>query len=167
MNEQLFRKKSVDKVSSPEQLNEYIRVANPGVWMVLAAIVILLAGVVVWGFIGHLDTTLPTAVVCENGEAVVYIKEADIEKLELGMTVRVGDKEYALGEIPTEPIRVDSTISEYAIHASGLTEGEWVYAVSLSGDFADGVHKAEIVIESISPISFILNGGEEYGKDQR
>ena len=44
MNEQLFRKKSVDKVSSPEQLNEYIRVANPGVWMVLAAIVILLAG---------------------------------------------------------------------------------------------------------------------------
>ena len=58
MNDQLFRKKSVDKVSSPEQLNEYIRVANPGVWMVLAAIVILLAGVVVWGFIGHLDTTL-------------------------------------------------------------------------------------------------------------
>ena len=47
MNQQLFRKKSVDKVSSPEQLNEYIRVANPGVWMVLAAIVILLAGVVV------------------------------------------------------------------------------------------------------------------------
>ena len=43
MNQPLFRKKSVDKVSSPEQLNEYIRVANPGVWMVLAAIVILLA----------------------------------------------------------------------------------------------------------------------------
>ena len=30
MNEQLFRKKSIDRVSSPEQLNEYIRVANPG-----------------------------------------------------------------------------------------------------------------------------------------
>ena len=81
MNQQLFRKKSVDKVSSPEQLNEYIRVANPGVWMVLAAIVILLTGVVVWGFIGHLDTTLNTAVVCENGEAVIYVKEADIEKV--------------------------------------------------------------------------------------
>ena len=157
MNEQLFRKKSVDKVSSPEQLNEYIRVANPGVWMVLAAIVILLAGVVVWGFIGHLDTTLDTAVVCENGEAVIYVKEADAEKIEVGMTVRVGDKEYTISEIPTEPRRVDSTISEYAIHASGLVEGEWVYAVKVNGDFADGVQKAEIVIESISPISFILN----------
>ena len=157
MNEQLFRKKSVDKVSSPEQLNEYIRVANPGVWMVLAAIVILLAGVVVWGFIGHLDTTLNTAVVCENGEAVIYVKEADIEKVEVGMTVRVGDKEYMIGEISTEPRRVDGTISEYAIHASGLTVGEWAYAARVSGDFTDGVQKAEIVIESISPISFILN----------
>ena len=157
MNSQLFRKKSVDRVSSPEQLNEYIRVANPGVWMVLAAIVILLAGVVVWGFIGHLDTTLNTAVVCENGEAVIYVKEADVEKVKVGMTVRVGENEYAISEIPTEPVRVDGTISEYAIHASGLTVGEWVFALKVTGDFTDGVQKAEIVIESISPISFILN----------
>ena len=157
MNDQLFRKKSVERVSSPEQLNDYIRVANPGVWMVLAAIVILLAGVVVWGCIGHLDTTLDTAIVCENGEAVVYVKEADIEKIEVGMTVRVGDEEYAVSEISTEPIRVDDTMSEYSIHASGLTAGEWVYIVNVNGNFAAGVHKAEIVIESISPISFILN----------
>ena len=157
MNERLFRKKSVDKVSSPEQLNEYIRVANPSVWVVLAAIVVLLAGVVVWGIIGHLDTILSTAVVCENGEAVIYVKEADVEKIAVGMTVRVGDKEYSVNEIPTEPVRVDGTMSEYAIYASGLTAGEWVYAVTLNGDFADGVQKAEIVIESISPISFILN----------
>ena len=157
MNQQLFRKKSVDKVSSPEQLNEYIRVANPGVWMVLAAIVILLAGVVVWGFIGHLDTTLATAVVCENGEAVIYVNEADVEKVEVGMTVRVGENEYAISEIPTEPKRVDDTMSEYAVHLGGLTSGEWVYAVKVNGDIADGVHKAEIVIERISPISFILN----------
>ena len=157
MNEQLFRKKSVDKVSSPEQLNEYIRVANPGVWMVLAAIVILLAGVVVWGVIGHLETTLPTAVVCENGEAYVYIQEADVEKIEIGMTVRVGDKEYAVSEISSQPIRVDENLPEYAVHASGLTMGQWVYAVKVSGDIADGIQKAEIVIERISPISFILN----------
>ena len=125
--------------------------------MVLAAIVILLAGVVVWGFIGHLDTTLSTAVVCENGEAVVYVKEADIEKIDVGMTVRVDDKEYTVSEIPTQPKRVDDTMSEYAVYASGLTSGEWVYAVKVNGDFADGVQKAEIVVESISPISFILN----------
>ena len=158
MNTQLFRKKSVDKVSSPEALNEYVRVANPSIWVVLAAIVILLAGVIVWGFIGRLDTTLPTAIVCENGDAVVYVKEADVEKIAVGMTVRVGEKEYAVKEISANPVRlVDNLISEYAVHASGLTIGEWVYAVKVNGDFTDGVYKAEIVIESISPISFILN----------
>ena len=125
--------------------------------MVLAAMIILLAGVIVWGFIGHLDTTLPTAIVCENGEAVIYVKEADAEKIALGMTVRVGEKEYTISEISSQPSRVDSEMSEYAIHASGLTMGEWVYAVKVSGDFTDGVQKAEIVIESISPISFIPN----------
>ena len=157
MNQKVFRKTSVDKVTSPEQLNDYIKVANPGVWMALAAIVVLLAGVIVWGFLGHLDTTLSTAVVCEGGEAVIYVKEADAEKIAVGMTVRVDDKEYTVSEIPTEPERVDDTMSEYAVHLGGLTVGEWVYAVKVNGDIADGVHKAEIVIESITPISFILN----------
>ena len=39
----LFREKSVTKVSSPEQLNDYIRVSTPAAWLVLVAIVLLLA----------------------------------------------------------------------------------------------------------------------------
>ena len=157
MNQQLFRKKSMDKVSSPEQLNEYIRVANPSVWMALTAIVVLLCGVVVWGCIGHLEATLSTAIVSEAGESVIYVKEADIAKVGVGMIVRAGDAEYTVSEIAAEPIRVDEILSEYAMHASGLSMGEWAYAVKISDTLADGVQKADIVIESISPISFILN----------
>lgn len=32
MNDKIFRKKSVERMSSPEQLNDYIKVTNPGVW---------------------------------------------------------------------------------------------------------------------------------------
>ena len=52
----LFREKSVTKVSSPEQLNDYIRVSTPAAWLVLVAIVLLLAGVVLWGFLGRLES---------------------------------------------------------------------------------------------------------------
>ena len=31
----LFRKKSLERISSPEQLNEYVRVSTPSVWLVL------------------------------------------------------------------------------------------------------------------------------------
>ena len=147
----------MDRVSSPEQLQDYVRVANPGLWMVISAIVILLAGVVVWGFIGKIDTTMSTAIVTDNGKAVIYIGESNVEKIEVGMTVRAGENEYKITDIAKEAIKVDSSLTDYAIHASGVTVGEWVYAVSIDGEHSDGVQKADIVIESISPISFILN----------
>ena len=40
----LFRQKSIDRVSSPEQLNDYIRVTTPSVWLALIAIILLLTG---------------------------------------------------------------------------------------------------------------------------
>jgi len=53
----LFRKKSLDRVSSPEQLNDYIRVTTPSVWLVMLGLVILLAGMLVWGIFGTVDAT--------------------------------------------------------------------------------------------------------------
>ena len=54
MNNSIFRQKSIDKVSSPEKLDDYIRVTTPSVWITLAAIAILLIGTIVWGFFGEL-----------------------------------------------------------------------------------------------------------------
>ena len=48
----IFRQKSIDRVSSPEQLNDYIRVTTPSVWLVLAAVVLLLAGMLAWSIFG-------------------------------------------------------------------------------------------------------------------
>ena len=62
----LFRQKSLDRISSPEQLNAYIRVSTPSVWLLLTAIVILLIGVCVWGVWGHMDTTLPVVAVADQ-----------------------------------------------------------------------------------------------------
>jgi len=157
MNEQLFRKKSMDRVSSPEQLNEYIRVSNPGIWMVLAAILVLLAGAIIWGVVGHLDTTLSVVAIAENAEVTLYVTEADIGSVAQGMPVRIGDTEGAVTEISNQPIVVDDNFSDYALHVGGLVRGQWVYAVNISGEFAEGVYEAKIVTESISPISFILN----------
>lgn len=50
----IFRQKSIDKVSSPEKLDDYIRVTTPSVWITLLAIVILLAGTIIWGCFGEL-----------------------------------------------------------------------------------------------------------------
>ncbi|MBQ8227697.1 MAG: hypothetical protein IJZ88_01650 [Clostridia bacterium] len=157
MNEQLFRKKSIEKVSSPEQLNEYIRVSNPGVWMVLAAIVILLIGVCIWGILGHLDTTVTTVAVVENSEIILYIKEVDIEQIKEGMKVMIGNKECEIADIVAQPVAVGDDFPEYALHIGNLQKGEWVYPVAANGESEDGIHSADIVVESISPMSFVIN----------
>ena len=55
MNNSIFRQKSIDKVSSPEKLDDYIRVTTPSVWIVLIAIVMLLVGGIVWSVFGEVE----------------------------------------------------------------------------------------------------------------
>lgn len=157
MNEQVFRKNSIEKISSPEQLNEYIRVSTPGVWLVLAAIIILLAGVCAWGFFGRLDTKLETVSVVENSEMTLYVKADDITFVKTGMKVIINDKEYEVADIAGKPVSADGSFNEYTLHVGNFQKGEWVYPVTVDGDFADGIYSAEIITESVSPISFVIN----------
>ena len=84
---QIFRKSSIARVSSPEQLNDYIRVSNPSVWMMLAAVIVLLAGVCVWGIFGRLESKVFSAGACENGIFICYVTEEDAAKIKTGMVV--------------------------------------------------------------------------------
>ena len=157
MNEQLFRKKSIDRVSSPEQLDAYIRVANPGVWLVIIAIAVLLVGVCVWGILGHLDTTVNAVAVCENGAVTLYVKDEDGNGVLAGMEVRIGEDTAVVTAISPMPIKAQTELSDYACHVGGFGAEDWVYAVQTDALLPDGVHSAHIIVESISPMSFVAN----------
>ena len=115
MSKQLFRQKSLEKITSPEQMGDYIRVSNPSVWMILVAIIVLLIGVCVWGVFGRLDTTLPTGGVCKDGQLTLYISEKDFDKLGADTLVSVNEKEYALSEISESPVKLDTSYDPYLI----------------------------------------------------
>ena len=57
---ELYREKSLERVNSPEELSDYIRVATPSVWLVLLGILILLVGILAWSVLG--------SVVIENAD---------------------------------------------------------------------------------------------------
>lgn len=156
MSKELFRKRSMEKIASPEQLTDYIRVANPGVWMVLAAIVILLVGVCVWGIFGQMDTKLHVVVVSENGASACYVRESDIGSVQAGMTVRCEGNTYTLADIPGTPVTADG-MDGYAMHVGNIEPDEWVYRITLGVSLPAGIYPAEIVISSVSPISFVVN----------
>ena len=153
----LFRKTSLERISSPEQLNDYIRVATPSVWLLLTAVVVLLVGVCVWGVFGHLDTTLSVAAVAQENSVVAYVRAEEIDSIREGDAVTIGESTGVVAAISDQPIAVNETFTEYMRQVGGLREGEWVYAVTLDADCNEGVHAAQIVIDSVSPMSFVLN----------
>lgn len=53
----IFRPKSMDRISSPEQLNDYIRVTTPSVWLVLLAVILLLVGMLAWSVLSSVEAT--------------------------------------------------------------------------------------------------------------
>ncbi len=153
----LFREKSLQRISSPEQLNAYIRVSTPSVWLLLAAIVLLLSGVCVWGVFGRMETTLSAAALAGNEGVTAYVRADDMEKIKIGAKAAIGSAEGSVVSVSAEPVRVDETFTEYMRHLGGLQTGEWVYAAALDIDCADGVHAVQIVIDSVPPMSFVLN----------
>lgn len=157
MSQQLFRKSSIDRISSPEQLNDYVRVASPGVWLVLAAILILLAGIGVWGVFGRLDTTVHTAGISSGGTITCYIREDDLASVKEGMPVTVKGSEAAISHISPNPIPVTGEMDSYLCHLAGLQQGEWVYAVTVEAGLPDGTYEAEIIMERVAPMSFLFN----------
>ncbi len=51
----IFREKSLERVKSPEQLNDYIKVTTPSVWLILFAVIILIVGALFWAVFGTIQ----------------------------------------------------------------------------------------------------------------
>ena len=89
--DQLYRKSSMDRIQSPEQLNDYLRVTNPSVWVLLTAVILLLAGLLVWGSFIYIDSRAYGRAEVTDGTMVVRFEdEAAAERIDAGMTVTAG-----------------------------------------------------------------------------
>lgn len=157
MSNHIFRKKSLEKVSSPEQLNDYIRASSPGVWTVLAAVAILLLSVCIWGAFGRVDTVVQALAVCEDGKTRCYVARQDYDSIAVGMPVRVNGQERTIASIARLPEKVSDDLNVYIQHAEVLQGAGWVYALQLDEGIDEGVYAAQIVTESIAPASFLWN----------
>lgn len=139
MNESVFREKSLDKVKSPDNLNEYIRVANPGVWVLLASIIALLLGMCIWGVFGQLTTEIQVDARVEDGAVICYLPAKDAQTVRPGMTANVDE--------------CTGTVTEVNVRSgSGST-----CRIELEESLPDGIYIARIEVENIHPASFLLN----------
>ncbi len=162
----IFREKSLERIQSPDELNDYIHVSNPSVWMILGAIVLLLAGLLVWASVGTIEETSPGALVVRDGVATCYVAQGRSGEVAPGDAVRVegsAGSQVASGVIMGV---ADQPVATAALaQAVGAVLGEdvfgtaaWAAEYSVSGDIAEGVYYVEVVTESYHPIALLLGG---------
>jgi len=58
MKKNIFRKTSLERISSPEQLNEYIKIVNPGVFGVLIGLIAIIISIGLWSVFGSISDTV-------------------------------------------------------------------------------------------------------------
>lgn len=153
----IFREKSLKRISSPEELDNYLVVTKPTVWIVLAAVIVFLIGVIVWGVMGRLETSLNIAVVSGEGQVLCYVPAETLEQAKEQGRVNIGGTDYAIKDIGLSEKLVTSEMSIDIRIAGQLAEGTFVVPLAVEASLPDGIYKGQIVVESVRPISFILN----------
>ena len=154
----LFREKNLERLESPEQLNDYLRGTSPGVWMILSAVVLLLIGVFIWGVFGRIEATKQAAVITENGESTCIVPDTAIKGVLQYRTVKIEGEEKELVPDVLEPQVIKESTNVYVMITGGLKVGDIVYPINLAEPLgADGITAGTLVTEELSPIELFFN----------
>ena len=153
----LFREKSLEAIESPESLNDYLRVTSPGVWLIMGTVIALLAGLILWGVFGRIDTTVKLAVKSENGSAICYVPYKALDSVVKAGKVTLDGETYDLFKPEkSDIVTVSEEMDPYLRIAGNLAVGDMTVVVPLETAPADGTYTAAAITESLKPIDLLL-----------
>ena len=102
MNTEIFRKVSIERLSSPEQLDQLLKINSTRSWAALLAILVMLALTIVWAFQGSIATTAPgQGVIIRTGGVLNVVSSGS--GVVTSLNIKVGDR-----------IRKDQVIAQVA-----------------------------------------------------
>ncbi len=96
---EIFRKKSLERLSTPEDLTEYLRVTNPSVWIFLGAVIVLIVGTLMWAGFASFHSRIYGNAKVEDGTAVVQFDDQNAKVLEQGMPAEIGSSATTIESI--------------------------------------------------------------------
>ncbi|MCR5674752.1 MAG: hypothetical protein K6G16_03490 [Lachnospiraceae bacterium] len=103
MERQIFRKKSLERLSSPEELNDYLHVTQPSVWVLLAAVILLLTGLFIWSAFTAVESSVKgTGTVRDGVMTVTFDDRVPQDQITAGMEVSVGGTRAVLNAVGTD-----------------------------------------------------------------
>lgn len=140
MEKKIFREKSLESISSPEKLDNYIHVVGPGVWTVLLAIILLIIGFFVWASIGTVTVYDRYDVYESDGNNCIDVNKSTADFINnIGCSVLVDDDVCKVVEVTQDSKDVSK------------------YTVILDYDKTVKDKTVALVEKKIKPINYLFN----------
>lgn len=167
----IFRKESIDRIASPERLDDYIRVSNSGAWIAVIALILVAVGVIVWGVTGVIPQTMEVnGFVEENLEVSCYIAADILPEGIVGRSVEITDtgvERKVKGRVESVSAVPFSAEEAYEMVASDwlrerLILADYVYKVVVQPEEENMLRRntmvdVVIITSETKPISYLFN----------
>ena len=138
MENQIFRKKSLERLTEPEQLSDYLRVTRPAIWIALIAVIVVIVGLFLWGNFVSIESALPgKAAVSDGVMTITFQDQLQAKNIETGMNVNIGDEDV--------PVTSVGTAENGAIIAGA------------HANVPDGTYDVSVTFKSSKVLSFLFN----------
>ena len=156
----IFNQKATERLNSPDDLDKYLRVVNPSVWVLLAACVRVMLGIVAWGFFGTASASVAKRGAVIDGKIVTFITTAEKDEIRPGNEVLLGNRILKVESVDTLPLSKGEARqllgSDYLTWY--LVQDEWVYRATISGgnSLAEGTPVTlTITTERVAPVKLL------------
>ena len=134
----LFRKQSIERVKSPEQLNDYLHVTSPAIWVVLVTVLMLMGVLFAWSaFTAYESSAMGIGTVSGGTMTVVFDDDNTASNIQTGMNVTVGDVTGVISSVGRD------------------TDGRIAAVAQIN--MPDGVYEAKVTYKQTQVISLLLN----------
>ena len=164
ISKSIFNKKATEKLRSPDDLDKYVRVTNPSVWVILLACIALLIGLFSWGFFGTVASSVTVTGTCEDGVAMCLLSAEDASKVHVDDAATIDGHPVTVSYISPTPASREElrAILDNDYLVATLMKDDWAYVVMFEGDVSDLADyvpvDVNITVDRMAPISLVLGG---------
>ena len=166
-NDVLFREEALRRAASVEDLDRYIKVANPGAWAIALAVAALLVAAIIWAATANIPVEVSMPGVVLGDTIYCYVPADESIEVTKDSIVEVAGFDSQIIEVhnsmPLSKREVAEQVGDYVSTTLGLGEWSFLVEVAVPKDLNDTIEvgmdvPVTIVTQEVPPISYLFGG---------
>lgn len=138
MAQQVYSKQALDRMSSPEAMNDYLHVTKPAVWIVLAAVTLILVGAIVWAGFASVNSYATGTATVHDGVMTIELDSTGFEhNVGVGQKVSASDTQTTVDSVD---VRQDGSV-----------------VVTARTNLSDGTYDAQVAYKETQILDILFN----------